>query len=93
MTESTVKKKLSLVPGGIVPEIGEEARVDADDALAYLEDSIALTSLISTRQEPIASAVYLQKIATVEEDDNRRDSGASEIRALPMKEYSGGGES
>lgn len=88
-----VKKKLSFVPGGMVPGTGEEARVDADDALAYLDASIALTSLISMRHEPIASAVYLQKMGTVDDDDSRRERGAREIRALPIKEYSGGGES
>ena len=88
-----MRKKLNLLPGGTVPGDGEDARDDGNDPLRYLEDRTTLTILMSTRHEPIASAVYRQKIGTVEVEDNRRDKVASEIKAFPMKEYSGGGES
>jgi hypothetical protein len=93
LTESTVKKKLSLLPDGIDPGIGEEERVDAADLLVCLSDNITLIILMSTRHEPMASAVYRQNIGTVEVDESRRDSGASDSNELPMKEYSGGGVS
>lgn len=72
-----------------MPGTGEEARVET--AEPCLLEGITLTILISTRHEPIASAVYLQNMGTVDVDDSLRESGASDIRALPMKEYSGGG--
>jgi len=74
--------------------MGDDGRVDAADPLALrLGGMMTLTTLRSTRHEPIASAVYLQKIGTVDVEGNLRESGAREIKALPMKEYSGGGES
>jgi len=85
-----VKKKLSLLPEGIAPGMGEEGRVDGVDLLECLSDNITLTILMSTRHEPMASAVYRQNIGTVE---SRRDSGASDINEFPTKEYSGGGVS
>lgn len=88
-----VRKKLSLLPDGIDPGIGEEDRVDAVDLLVCLSDSITLTILMSTRHEPMASAVYRQNIGTVEVEESRRDNGASDINELPMNEYSGGGVS
>jgi hypothetical protein len=93
LTESTVRKKLNLLPDGIEPGIGEDGRVEAADLLACFSDKTTLTILMSIRHEPIASAVYLQKIGTVEVDESRRESGASDINELPMKEYSGGGVS
>ena len=76
-----------------MPGTGEDARVDEDDPLRCLEDKTTLTILMSTRHDPIASAVYRQKIGTVEVEDSRRDKVASDINAFPMNEYSGGGES
>lgn len=93
LMESTVKKKPNLVPGGTCPGTGEEERVEEDDPFKYLAERTTFTTLMSTRHEPMASAVYRQKIGTVDVDDNLRESGASEIRAFPIKEYSGGGES
>jgi len=93
LTESMVKKKLSLLPEGIAPGMGEEGRVDGVDLLECLSDNITLTILMSTRHEPMASAVYRQNIGTVEVDESRRDSGASDINEFPTKEYSGGGVS
>lgn len=72
---------------------GEDDRVDVAEPFVYLGDSTTFTTLMSTRHEPIASAVYLQNIGTVEVDGSRRERGAREIRALPINEYSGGGES
>ncbi len=90
---STVKKKLSLLPGGTVPGTGEDDRVEVLDALAWRGERMTFEILISMRHEPIASEVYLQKIGTMEVDDRRRDRGARDISELPMNEYSGGGES
>lgn len=92
LTWSMVKKKLNLLPGGTVLGAGDDARVDGDE-LRYLGDKTTLTTLMSTRQEPMASEVYRQNMGTVEFDDSRRESVASEIKAFPMNEYSGGGES
>jgi hypothetical protein len=91
-----VRKKLSFVPECMILVLlstGDEALVEADDAIAYFAGGITLTSLISTRHDPIASAVYLQKMGTVDTDESFLESGASEISALPMNENSGGGES
>jgi hypothetical protein len=38
----------------------------------------------------MASAVYRQNIGTVEVEESRRERGARDIKALPMKEYSDG---
>jgi hypothetical protein len=93
LTESTVRKKLSLLPVGTAPGTGEEERVEVEVEFGVcLGVIITLTILMSTRQEPIASAVYLQKIGITEVEESRRDRGASEIRAFPTKEYYGGGE-
>ena len=91
LTESTVRKKLSLLPAGTPPGTGEEERVEVVE-FGCLGVIITLTILMSTRQEPIASAVYRQNMGTTEVEESRRDRGASEIRAFPTKEYSGGGE-
>lgn len=91
LTVSTVRKKFNLLPGGKAPGIGEADPLECP--FDGLEGRTTLTNFISTRQEPIASAVYRQNIGTVEVQDNLRETGANEIRALPMKEYSGGGES
>ena len=72
---------------------GDEDRVDTLDPLVRRVGGVTLTILMSTRHEPIASAVYRQNIGTVEDDDIRRARGVKEIRALPMNEYSGGGDS
>lgn len=80
-----------MVPGGTVPGAGEDDRVDVAELLVRLEENTTFTIFISTRHEPIASAVYLQNMGTTEVDESRRDSGAIEIMALPMKEYSGEG--
>ena len=93
MTESTLRTKLNLLPGGTVPGTGDEDRVEVLEELACLGDKMTLAILISMRHEPIASAVYRQKIGMTDEDDRRRDRGASGTSALPMNEYSGGGES
>lgn len=94
LTESTVKKNEILLPVGKVPGMGDDGLVDAADPLALrFGGNTTLTTFRSTRQDPMASAVYRQKIGMVEVDDNRRDKGARETRALPIKEKSGGGES
>jgi hypothetical protein len=92
LTESTVRKKLSLQPVGTAPGTGEDERVEVVEFGVCLGVIVTLTILMSTRQDPIASAVYRQKIGTTEAEESRRDKGASEIRAFPTKEYSGGGE-
>lgn len=58
-----------------------------------LEGWVMLATLMSIRQEPIASAVYRQKMGAVQVDEKRRDNGASETIAFPMKEYPDGGGS
>lgn len=93
LTESTVREKLTLLPGGIVPGTGEDERVEADEPLACLEDNTTFKILMSTRHDPIASAVYRQNIGTVEVDESRRERVARDIKAFPMNEYSGGGMS
>lgn len=91
LIESTVRKKLILLPGVMADRAGDVGWVDAGapcfDACKTLE------ILISTRHDPIASAVYRQNIGTTDVDDIRRDRGASDKRALPMNENCGGGES
>ena len=82
-----------MLPGGTIDGAGDDDRVGGDEKFAYLEDRTTLTTLMSIRQEPIASAVYLQKIGAVDMEDIFRDRVASERSALPIKEYSGGGES
>lgn len=58
LTWSIVRKKLSLLPGGTVPGTGEDERVDGDDCeLRYFGDNTTLTTLISTRHDPMASEV------------------------------------
>ena len=85
--------KLTLHPGWRFPLIGDDARVEAADPLPRFGGMVTTPTLISTRQDPIASEVYRQKIGTVEVADNRLDNGAREMRAFPINEYSGGGDS
>lgn len=73
--------------------IGEDALVETLDPLRLLGGGVTLAILISTLQEPMASAVYRQKMGTVEVDESRLERGASDTRAFPIKEYSGAGES
>jgi hypothetical protein len=77
----------------MVPGTGEADRVGGVEPFRYFADGTTLVILMSIRHEPIASAVYRQNIGTVEFEDSRRARGVSDIKALPMKEYSGGGES
>jgi hypothetical protein len=93
LTELIVRKKLSLLPNGITPGAREEGRVEAVDSVVCPVDTATLMILISIRHEPMASAVYLQNIGTVDVDENLRERGANEINALPMNEYSGKGVS
>jgi hypothetical protein len=93
LTESTVKKNINLLPDRMVPGTGEADRVEGVEPFRCFTDGTTLDILMSIRHEPMASAVYRQNIGTVEVEDKRRASGASENKALPMKEYSGGGES
>ena len=88
-----VRKKLILLPGGTEPGAGEPDRVEGEEPFRYLDGTTTFMILMSMRQDPMASAVYRQKIGTVLVDDSLRDSGASEMRAFPMNEYSGGGDS
>lgn len=88
-----VKKNINLLPDRIVPGTGEADRVEGAEPFRCFMDGTTLDIFMSIRHEPIASAVYRQNIGTVEFEDSRRPSGASDIKALPMKEYSGGGES
>ena len=76
---------VSLLPVGIALGIGEEARVDGPDPLSLVGRVVFMT-FNSIRQEPIASAVYLQKIGAIQVDDILRDKGARETKAFPMKE-------
>ena len=71
--------------------MGEEARVEVVEP--FFDGLTTLTTRRSTRQEPIASAVYRQKMGSVTVEDRLLDRGARDTRAFPMKEYSGGGES
>lgn len=93
LTESMVMKNINLLPGRTVPGTGDDDRVDEVELFRCLAESTTLTIFMSTRQEPIASDVYRQKIGTVEVEDSRRARGARDIKAFPIKEYSGGGES
>ena len=93
LTLSTVRVKESLLPLGIACGMGDDARVEAADPVDFRGGTSTFTTLISIRHEPIASAVYLQKIGAIHVDDILRESGARDTSALPMKEYSGGGES
>ena len=88
---STVRMKLSLLPGGTVPGEGEDARVELAEELACLGDNTTFAIFNSTLHEPIASAVYRQKIGTMDVEESRRARGANETKALPINEYSGGG--
>jgi hypothetical protein len=56
-TASTVRKKASLLPGVTAPGTGEEDRVEVAEAVRCLLDMATLTSFMSIRHEPIASAV------------------------------------
>ena len=69
-----------------MPGTGDDDRVEVVEVLACLGERTTFAILISTRQDPIASAVYLQKIGTVDEDDSRRERGANDKRAVPMNE-------
>ena len=75
-----------------MPGTGEEERVEVVEFGVCLGITTMLTILMSIRQEPIASEVYRQKMGTTEVEGSRRDRVASESRAFPTKEYSGGGE-
>ena len=81
-----LRAKLSLLPGGTVTGTGEDARVEVLEAFGCFDGTTTLAIFTSMRHEPMASAVYLQKIGTMEEHVNRRDNGASDRSALPMKE-------
>jgi hypothetical protein len=95
LTESMARLKLSLLPGGSITGAGEDervpARVDGVDPFRYLGETTTFTTLISTRHEPIASAVYRQKMGTVLLELSLLESGARLTRAFPINEYSGGG--
>jgi hypothetical protein len=93
LTESTVRKKVILLPGGTVPGTGEVDRVEGLDSFAYFAGRVTLITRMSIRQDPMASAVYRQNIGTVDVEESRRERGARDISAFPMNEYSGGGES
>lgn len=90
-TLSTVRRYETLLPLGNALGIGEDERVDGPEPLRCLDDNATLTTFMSMRQDPIASAVYLQKIGAVHVEDIRRDNGAKDTSAFPIKEYSGGG--
>jgi len=91
LIESTVREKLILLPGGIAHGAGDPGRVDT--GVLCFDACRTLEILMSTRQEPIASAVYRQNIGTTDVEDSRRDRGARDRRALPMNEKCGGGDS
>ena len=93
LTESTVRKKLSLLPEGIKVTVGagDEARVEVLEPPTRLPAWVTLTILMSTRHDPIASAVYRQNMGIVDDEDNLRDSGANDTSALPTKLKIGGG--
>ena len=89
-------EKLNLLPGGIrgtVPGAGEDDRVEAADPFRNLGGKTTLRTFMSMRHDPMASAVYRQKIGTVDEEGSRRDRETREMSALPMNEYEGGGKS
>jgi hypothetical protein len=91
LIESMVRKKVILLPDGMAHGAGDAGRVDT--GVPCFDACNTLEILMSTRHEPIASAVYRQNIGTTDVEDSLRDSGASDKRALPMNENCGGGES
>ena len=98
MTESIVNTKLTLLPtlNDLYPFIIGDGRGE-DDLVEVPEPGCRLGGATlrirrSIRHDPMASAVYRQNMGTIEVDDNRREIGARETSALPMKEYRGGGE-
>ena len=98
MTESIVNTKFILLPtlNDLLPFSpgdgrGEDDLVEAPEPGCRL-GGVTLRIRRSIRHDPIASAVYRQNMGTVEVDDNRRETGDKETRALPINEYIGGGE-
>lgn len=84
-TESTIRAKESLLPTGNALGSCGEGLGDAAP-FVYLVGKTTLTTFTSIRHEPMASAVYLQKIGATQVDDMPRDSGANDMVALPIKE-------
>lgn len=72
---------------------GEDDRLWTADPPGDLTGGSTFCTLMSTLHDPIASAVYRQKIGSVAVVDSFLERQASETRAFPMKEYSGGGDS
>jgi hypothetical protein len=92
LTESIVSTKLILLPtaNGLFP-FGVEDGKGEDDLVEAAEPACRFGGAMlrirrSIRHDPIASAVYRQNIGTIEVNDNRRETGAKETKALPMKE-------
>ena len=69
-----------------MPGTGDEDRVEVAEAFACFGERTTLAILTSIRQVPMASAVYLQKMGTTDDDESRRDRDARGSKALPMKE-------
>jgi hypothetical protein len=93
LTVSIVKKNPSLLPAEAALGIGDDDLVEETDPPPLRGGSSIFTILMSTRHDPIASEVYLQNIGTTDVEQSRLYIEESEIIALPMKEYSGGGQS
>lgn len=84
---SMVRKKVSLKdPAGLAPGRGDDDRVEGAEPLGELPAGRGMATFISIRHEPMASAVYRQKMGNVDVDETFRPSGASDTSALPMKE-------
>ena len=86
-----VNAKESLLPLGIAEGIGDEALIGGPEPLTSLDGVTTFTTFSSMRHDPIASAVYLQKIGAIQVDDIRRDRGAKETIAFPINEKSRAG--
>jgi hypothetical protein len=83
----------SFDPEGSALGIGEDERLVEVEPPNDFNGWVTVATLISIRHDPIASAVYRQKIGAVLVDEKRRDKGARETIAFPINEYPEGGGS
>lgn len=87
------KTKVTLLPETRASGSGDEGLAEVTDPVAWRVGGVTVVMRISMRQDPMASAVYREKIGTTKVDGSRRHSGARDMRAFPIKLYVGVGES